>query len=685
LIRNVKTILVIDDDPAVLQAYGRLLGRLGHPVQMMTGCDEARRDPGALRGAAVILLDENMPGTAGLDFLEALRREGVWSGEAGPAVLLISGSACADLERRAAGLGVVGVIQKPVDPGRLLDSVSEALWWRPVAAPSLTIGSGRPYTDLPSQRNGSGGIKEQESMKKNGQLVTLALIASASIIFGMVLAGGLNLTLPGRAADGAAREERPLHAAARAQMAAPQTPPMTVPASFADIAEKVNPAVVSITSTEKVEARQQGKRPFHGDPFEFFFGPGPRRAPREEEPRFEQSGGSGFLISDDGYIMTNYHVVEDATKIKVNLSGDRRDYLADVVGTDPNTDLALIKINVDKKLPYLGLGDSDAIRVGDWVMAVGNPLQFEHTVTVGVVSAKGRVLRNLSNDYSLDNFIQTDAAINFGNSGGPLVNMGGDVVGVNTAISSVGQGIGFAVPISTAKQIMDQLKTKGKVSRGYLGITLGQVPPDLQEAWNLPSDKGALVQEVLPGLPAAVAGMQKGDIIVAVDGKRIDGNDEVVRMISAKDPGATVKITVLRNAKEVTLTAKLADRPLRGGTPGARGEKSAPDEEPNEKKLGVSVDDLTPQVLQEIDLPKETNGVVVTNVSRLSEAFEKGIGAGDVITEVNRAPIASVADYRREIRKVKEGGLVVFYVINPPSRTGADPISAYVTLRLPSK
>jgi serine protease Do len=524
-------------------------------------------------------------------------------------------------------------------------------------------------------------------MKKHGQLVALALIASASVIFGMVLAGGLNLTLPGRAAGPRSVRDLPLHAAARAQMAASQEAPATIPATFADIAERVNPAVVSITSTEKVQTRRRGQMPFHGDPFEFFFGPerrrqGPGQQPEEEEPHVEESEGSGFLISNDGFILTNYHVVEDASKIQVNLSDDRHDYIAEVVGVDPPTDLALIRIKVDKQLPYVTLGDSSRMRVGDWVMAVGNPLAYEHTVTVGVISAKGRKLVNLSRDFSLDNFIQTDAAINFGNSGGPLVNLEGEVIGVNTAISSVGQGIGFAVPINIAKDIMNQLRTKGRVARGYLGISLGEITPELQEAWNLASDKGALVQEVLPGLPAETAGVKRGDVIVAVDGKRMETVDEVVRGVSSKEPGTTLKLTVLRNGKEITLTAKLADRAeARGLTPGAPGEPGGPSEEENEKKLGLSVDDLDPRVLQQIGLPQTTTGVYITHVTQGSEAFDKGLSEGVVITEVNRTPIKSVTDFRREIRKVKDGGLVVLYVTHPP-QSGRDATSRYVTLRM---
>jgi serine protease Do len=528
-----------------------------------------------------------------------------------------------------------------------------------------------------------------EASKKHSHLFTLALIGAASVIFGMALAGGLNLTLPGRAAVGAAADDRPLHAAARAQLAASAVIPATIPASFADIADRVNPAVVSITSTETVRPKERGRVRPHGgggggggnDPFEFFFGPR-RFRDQPEEPHMEQSGGSGFLISDDGSIITNYHVVEGANRIKVNLSGDKRDYSADVVGTDQGTDLALIKIKVDSKLPFLSLGDSDVLRVGDWVLAVGNPLTYEHTVTVGVVSAKGRFLPNLSRDFSLDNFIQTDAAINFGNSGGPLVNLKGEVVGVNTAISSVGQGIGFAVPINIAKDIMDQLRTKGKVARGYLGISLGEITPDEQEAWGLKSDKGALVQEVKPGLPAEEAGVRRGDVIVAVDGRAVDGRNEVVRLISAKVPGSTVRLTVLRAGKEVTISAKLSDRATnlyKDEGEGGTGESEA---EPNEKRLGIEVDDLTPQISQQLRLPREVTGVVVTDVSKVSPAYEKGIDEGDVIQEVNRVPIQSVSDYRREIRKVKEGGLVVLYVYSSSGRTGTDPVSRYVTIRL---
>ena len=521
-------------------------------------------------------------------------------------------------------------------------------------------------------------------MRKNGQLVTFAIIASASVIFGMVIAGGINLTVPGRAASTNAGRNLPLHKAALAQRLSGDQPGGR-PASFADIAEMVNPAVVGITATEKIEGRGGG-RSYHGDPFEFFFGPERRRSPREpDEPHFEQSGGSGFLISDDGYILTNYHVVEDATRIRINLTDDRREYDAKVIGADPSTDLALIKIDVDKRLPYLELGDSEEIRVGDWVLAVGNPLNYDHTVTVGVISAKGRRLGATlaGRDFNLDDFIQTDAAINFGNSGGPLVNIYGRVIGVNTAISSVGQGIGFAVPINIAKGILDQLRTTGKVSRGYLGITLGIITPDMQEAWGLSDDRGALVQSVLPDLPADRAGVRRGDIIIAVDGAKIATTDEVVRLISGMDPGSSVDLTLLRDGREVTISAELTDRPPRGQVAqGGSGEGPPRGEDPAEEKLGIAVEELTPRTLDQIGLPGDTSGVVVTRISRTSEAYEKGLGRMDVVSEVNRVPVRSVSEFRKEIRKVEPGGLVVLYVVHPSTRTEGEPLSRYITVRM---
>jgi serine protease Do len=707
------TIVIVEDDAAALESYGRLLRRLGHDVILEGACGASLLDEAVLRRADLLILDQQMPDLCGLDFLERLRAAFGREGHPVPPVLLITAFADAALRRRAASLGVEAVIGKPIDPNLLLGIVERLLTAavpaqaRP-AAPSeapaeppglLTSSFHGSYTPNSSGSIHPGGMKEPPSMQKQGRFVAVAAIALGSVLFGMVLAGGLNLTLPGHAADSGGAADRPLHAAARAQMAA-GTAPASAPASFADVVERVNPAVVSITATE-VQSQSQRRPYFHGDPFEFFFGPqgpqqpGPQQGPRrrqpmqpdqqQDEPDIETSGGSGFLISDDGFILTNYHVVEGATKIKVNLTDDRHDYTAEVVGTDPSSDLALIKIDVPKKLPFLILGDSDALRIGDWVIAVGNPLQYEHTVTVGVVSAKGRKLGGLSRDFSLDSFIQTDAAINFGNSGGPLINVEGEVVGVNTAISSVGQGIGFAVPANIAKDVMTQLRAKGKVSRGYLGITVAEISPDMAEAWGLKDDHGALVQSVSAGLPADQAGVKKGDIITAIDGKPVVTSDEVVRLISGRDPGSKVHITVLRDGHQQTMTANLGDRPNQT----AESKNGQGDEEgnggsggENETKLGIRVEELTPAILSELGMPRDAKGVVITHVSRVSEAWEKSLNQGDVITEVNRVSVSTLSEYRREIRKAKPGSLVVLYVVNPPSRTGRDAVSRYVTLRV---
>src|SRR3989454_386079 len=505
-------------------------------------------------------------------------------------------------------------------------------------------------------------------MRKNAQIVTFSIVAAASIIFGMVLAGGAKWTpsslaeseaapAAGRAVSPTGGGNAPIH--------------VTIP-SFADIAERVNPAVVSITSTEMVDPGQ--KVPFHS-PFEFFFGPDNRRRQQRapEEPRREDSGGSGFIISEEGFILTNNHVIEGADKIRVRLTGDDEDYPAEVVGADPSTDLALIKISVSHKLPTVPLGDSDALRVGDWVIAVGNPYFYEHTVTVGVVSAKGRKLRELSRDFSLDDFIQTDAAVNCGNSGGPLVNAAGEVVGVNSAISSVGQGIGFSVPINTAKSILQQLKTAGHVSRGYLGIRLSNVTPDYKEAFGLKSSKGALVQQVEKGLPADKAGIRPGDVIVGVEGKPVGTTDELVKIISSREPGSRVRLNLIRDGHDEVAMARLSDRgeylnPAKGkGQPGQSDEGD--DQDQGDKRLGITVENLTPDIRRQLDLEDGVIGVVVTDVSQTSEAFEQGITRGNVIVSVNRVPVSNVNEYRREMGKIKTGSKVLFRVINASNDT----------------
>ena len=502
-------------------------------------------------------------------------------------------------------------------------------------------------------------------MRKHAQLVTLTVIAGVSILFGMVLASGIRLT-PASLADAvmqpASLKQSPSPAPASSGGSASR---IGYP-SFADIVEKVNPAVVSIISTEMVDPNKSQQN-FHG-PFEFFFGPnGQQRQRGSPEPRREDSGGSGFLISEDGYIMTNNHVIEGADKIRVNLEGDDNDYKAELVGADPGTDLALIKISSDHKLPMVPLGDSDTLRVGEWVIAVGNPYYYEHTVTVGVVSAKGRKLGDLSKDPSLDEFIQTDAAINFGNSGGPLLNVNGEVIGVNSAISSVGQGIGFAVPINTAKAILAQLKATGHVQRGYLGIRLRNVNTDLKEAFNLRDTKGALVEDVEKGLPGDRAGLRPGDVIVGVDGKNIATMDELVKIISSREPGSRVKLSVLREGRPVVVTARLEDRGhyVNAKRAPQEDQENEDNQQGGERRLGITVDSLDQDARRQLDIDESIRGVVVTEVSQASEAYEQGFVRGQVITAINQVPVTSLSEYRKEMAKIRPGGKVLFRIYDP--------------------
>src|SRR5688572_4929799 len=349
-------------------------------------------------------------------------------------------------------------------------------------------------------------------------LSTIAIVI-ASVAFGILISADLGLM-------------QKSNAQTVAQPATGTVSSVTIP-SFADVAARVMPAVVSIRSTEIVKMSDRQRRNFGIDPFEFFFpdpsDPNRRRAPGDATPddddeRAERSGGSGFIISPDGYIVTNNHVIEGATKVEVHYGSDEngnggRTVTAKIVGRDAATDLALLKIDTEQQLPSIRLGDSERIRKGDWAIAIGHPFTFENTLTVGVVSAKGRSLGLSDESRSFENFIQTDAAINFGNSGGPLLNIAGEVIGINTAIRGGGaQGIGFATPINTAKTLLPQLKT-GKVTRGYLGMTITDVNDETREAFNLPEARGALVQFVEEGKPAQKAGIRHGDVIVEIDGK----------------------------------------------------------------------------------------------------------------------------------------------------------------------
>jgi serine protease Do len=506
-------------------------------------------------------------------------------------------------------------------------------------------------------------------------LSTIAIVI-ASVAFGILISADLGLM-------------RKSKAQSATQTNIGSVPAVTIP-SFADVAARVMPAVVSIRSTEIVRMSEQRRRNFGIDPFEFFF-PDPRDPNRrrfggdseEDDERRQTSGGSGFIISPDGFILTNNHVIEGATKVEVHYGADEngnggRTIAAKVIGRDPATDLALVKIEVGQELPWIRLGDSEKIRKGDWAIAIGHPFTFENTLTVGVISAKGRALGLSRETQSFENFIQTDAAINFGNSGGPLLSISGEVVGINTAIRGGGaQGIGFATPINTAKTLLPQLK-KGKVTRGYLGMTISDVTEETREAFSLPEARGALVQSVEPGKPADKAGIRHGDVVVEIDGKPIRNNRELIDYISYQPVGSEVKIVVLRNGKRETLTAKTAERPLEGAE--EEDDEESP-VEPVRDKLGMSITNITPELRRLYNLPDEMRGVVVTDVKNVSPAGEANISEGDVISEVQGQRVASVDEFRAAVDKFRSGSRVRLYVSTPTR--GGQPISTYRILQTP--
>jgi serine protease Do len=319
-----------------------------------------------------------------------------------------------------------------------------------------------------------------------------------------------------------------------------------------------------------------------------------------------------------------------------------------------------------RPLPFAALGDSDALRVGEWVVAIGNPLAYEHTVTVGVVSFIGRKLF----DSSLDRYIQTDAAINFGNSGGPLINARGEVIGINAAISSRASNIGFAVPINQARAILPQLRDKGHVSRGYIGVSLRDVDPDLQRSLALNSTDGALVQDVTPGSPGARAGVRPYDLIVAVDGKPVSGNDQLIQLIASRQPGTVASLQVLRDSRPINISVKLAERPLRE----KRANEDYPAPQPSSQRgpaLGLSVRELDRDFADRFKLPEGMQGVIISRVEPMSPAFDADVERGHVLLEINRHPVRSVADYRRLTANAKTGDILALYVYRPESDSRA--------------
>lgn len=425
------------------------------------------------------------------------------------------------------------------------------------------------------------------------------------------------------------------------------------PESFADLAEKVSPAVVNITTTTTI-ATGTGPMPSipEGSPFEDLFrdfmGPNGEGQPRQ---RRGQALGSGFVISADGYVVTNNHVIEKADEISIEFfSGKVLE--AKVVGTDPNTDIALLKVESDEPLDFVSFGNSDKMRVGEWVMAMGNPLGQGFSASAGIVSARNRAL---SGTY--DDFIQTDAAINRGNSGGPLFNMEGEVIGVNTAILSPNGGsigIGFSMASNVVKNVVAQLKEYGETRRGWLGVRIQDVTPDVAEAIGLDEAMGALVSSVPDG-PAKDAGIEAGDVIVEFAGQPVPDTRELVRMVANASIGKTVDVVVFRNGERKTVQVTLGRRETaQGAVPAATAPQS---EGPTEMEmLGLTVVPLTDEMRAQLQVEEGTAGLAVTNVDEMSGAYEKGLRAGDVITEAGQQKVSSAADLQARIEAAKEAG-----------------------------
>src|SRR5581483_9179244 len=436
------------------------------------------------------------------------------------------------------------------------------------------------------------------------------------------------------------------------------------PPNFVPIVKAATPAVVNISTTRVVRSPGGGEQmaPFMDDPFfrQFFGDEFFRRfqAPRE---RKESSLGSGVIVTSDGYIVTNNHVIAKADEIKVLLN-DKREFTGKVVGTDPKTDVAVVKINA-KDLPTIPWGDSDKLEVGEFILAIGNPFALNSTVTMGIVSAVGRANVGIA-DY--EDFIQTDAAINPGNSGGALVNSRGELVGINTAIFSRSggyMGIGFAVPANMARAVMDSLVKTGKVTRGWLGVSIQEVNQDLAKQFGLSETKGALVSEVLPDSPAAAAGVKSGDVIISFDGKPVESPAILRNMVAQTAVGKTAKVEVLRENKRQTISVKIAEQPKDIARAGEEETLGSEQDESGAKSVlgGLEVRNLTPDTARQLGLNPGTKGVVVTGLAPDSSAASAGVEPGDVILEINRQPVRSVADLRRISSKLskKDGALLL--------------------------
>ena len=411
--------------------------------------------------------------------------------------------------------------------------------------------------------------------------------------------------------------------------------------SLSGLIKELKPAVVNIHTTQKVSPRFR-RNPFQHDPLlEEFFG-----FPRGE--RKFPSLGSGFIISPDGYILTNHHVVRNASEIRVKLA-DERTYKAKVIGGDQKTDVALLKVNAKGKLPTVYLGDSDKLEVGDWVIAIGSPFGLGHTVTTGIISGKDRVIGH----GPYDDFLQTDASINPGNSGGPLFDAADNVVGINTAIVAGGSGIGFAVPINLAKELLPQLRKTGKVRRGWLGVGIQDLTEELAEEFGVPGKSGVLISQVFVGSPAEKGGLKAGDIVISLNGRRVGETRQLTRRVALLSPGSKATLNVVRGKKTKKFTVKLAER--EAGEAAAMGKTI---EEEGQASLGLTLAPLTPEKARRLGVSARTRGLVVTGVDRAGPTAGF-IRQDDVIVEVNRTPVRSLKDFQRALGKSKKVLLLI--------------------------
>jgi serine protease Do len=503
-------------------------------------------------------------------------------------------------------------------------------------------------------------------MSRQSNVAALLGVVAVSIVFGMIVGGRLNAPTVMHAAPPAATAAFP---------AATLAPERTVALpDFSEIASDTLPAVVGVqnTTVDKTgEGDAEGDESTPDDQlFRFFFGPQPRRGhpevtPRQPQPQRRVSSGSGFIITPDGYILTNNHVVEHATKLQVTLDTGEK-YEADVVGTDPMIDLGLIKIDTKgKKLPTLPLGDSDSLKVGQWVMAIGNPFSLERTVTVGVVSGKKRqVDTGTTTVPGLANFIQTDAAINFGNSGGPLIDGQGRVIGINTLIQrgELAEGIGFAIPINEARRAAEELRAGGSVKRGYLGISMNGtgITEKARAYYKLPDTNGVIVSGVNKG-PAADAGLKANDVIRKIDGTPVKDNQDLLAMIASRKPGETVKLEVLRGDETMKIDVKLATRPVTFDAEGKEAD-SKPDDDAtaptSAEGLGIKVQAVPSSLRQQLQLDADAPGVLIVSVDPESDAAEEGLSPRMVVTSIDGRPLKSVAEWNRIVNGLKPGETV---------------------------